>query len=316
MIGYWISFSVLALAFLVGPLYMRHIAFKNPTVEITPKVRKHANWFTIKLIVFYELCDLFYMSCFIDNIVCKYIFGGAAMIIIFVNLSAAFTFPKDKRSFIEKFGMIQDFIVGIGFTIYLIYIISDENIKEIVIPIIAAVYGGLITLVGVSWTFKKSDKDRREDEIKKSRPIFSYNMLRKEPTVENVVQKLCMSDTLEKDIYACEVFVELENSNLSMFEIKRIHHDNNWVVCEGNTVVLPGDKCLLNFRFSNNPQYIILETEDILKIKYYFQLKVLNIPGAKSSSGKLLHTVREIKQLAAEEMMALINEEPKNRYEL
>ena len=312
MVGHWILFGIIAFAVLVGTLFMRYYSLMTAKIEITPQIRRHANFVAFKLIAFYWLCDLFYMSCFINNLACKFIFGGLVMIIIFMNLTAAFTFPKDKRNGYEKYGMVQDFVIGVGLSIYLIYIIPDANVKEVVIPVVAAVYGGLITLVGVSWTIKKSDKDRREDEIKKSRPIFSYNMLRKEPTLDYVVQKLCMSDTLEKDIYSCEVFVELENSNLSMFEIKRIHHDNNWVEFEGNTVVLPGAKCLLNFRFSNNPEHIILEVEDLLKIKYYFQLKVLNITGAISSSGKILHTIREIKQISTEEMAKLVREEPIN----
>ena len=311
MIGFWISFIALAVALPLGILFMRYYSLKTANVEITHKIKTHANWVAFKLIVFYELCDLFYMSCFTQSIHWIFIFGGAVMIIIFVNLCAAFTFPKDKRSFMEKYGMIQDFLFGIGITIYLIYLIPDANLKEIVIPTVAAVYGGLITLVGVSWTFKKSDKDRREDEKKKSRPIFSYHMLRKEPTLDIVVQQICISDTLEKGDYSCDASVELENSNLSMFEIKRIHHDNHWVGFEGNKVVLPGAKCLLHFKFSNNPRSIILEVEDILTNKYYFQLKVLSI-GTKSSSGRDYHTIREINQISTEEMNKLIKEEPIN----
>ncbi len=312
MVGHWVLFGIIAVTFLGGILYLRSIALKNPGIEKTPKVIKHANFVTAKLIFFYWSCDLFYMSCFIDNLVCKFIFGGIAMIIIFMNLTDAFIAPKDKRSGFEKYGMLQDFLIGVGLTIYLIYIIPNSDIKEVVIPTVAAVYGGLITLVGVAWTIKKSDKDRKEDEEKKVRPIFSYNMLRKEPLLETVVQKICMSDVLEKDLYTCEAFVELENSEFSMFEIKRIHHDNSWVAVEGNKIVLPGAKCLLNFRFSDNLEFIFLEVEDILKKPHYFQLKVLNI-GIKSSSGKLFHTVREINEIDKNNRNYLIKTEPNNK---
>lgn len=304
MVWYWISFGLLALAFLAGPILLRNLALKNPQVEITKDIKKRANFTMIKLIIFYEVCDLFYMSCFINSLAWKYIFGCIILVVIFVNLATAFSFPKDKRTGLDKYGMVQDFLVGIGLTIYLIYIIPDTSVQEIVIPMVAAVYGGLITLVGVSWTIKKSDKDRKEDETKKSRPIFSYNILRKEPTFGDVIQKICLSDTLEKGAYSCEAIVELENSNLSMFEIKRVYHDHTWVGFEGNKVVLPGAKCLLTFVFSDSPDKLVLEIEDILNNKYYYQLKALFL-NAKSSSGKMLHTIREINQLTINEVKEL-----------
>ena len=309
MIGYWISFGVVALLMLLGVINLRRIALKSYKGNLTSEMKKHANFVAFKLILFYWTCDLFYMACFTQVLILKFIFGGIILVIILVNLVEAFTFPKEKRSKLEKYGMIQDLLVGIGLTIYLIFIIPDESIKQVVIPIIAALYGGLITLVGVSWTIRKADKDRKEDEIKKARPFFSYNILRKEPTLDFVVQKICISDSMEDGVFTSEVFVELENSNLSMFEIKRIHHDHKWVNVEGNKIVLPGSKCLLNFRFSDNPMHIVLEIEDILENIHYYQIKVLPL-GCQSSSGKFLHTVREIDEISESIANELINEEP------
>ena len=70
-----------------------------------------------------------------------------------MNLARTFTYPKAKTGFL-RWGLLQDFIVGVGLSIYLIYIIPNTKVKEIVIPIIAAIYGGLITLVGVAWTIQ------------------------------------------------------------------------------------------------------------------------------------------------------------------
>ena len=309
MIGYWISFGLIALLIPVGIFtFIGWGATKmdpKPTKEQYAVAGARGFYYTF----FYWLCDLFYMSCFINNLICKYIFGGLILVIIFVNLARSFTSPKEKKAF-DRFGMIQDFLVGTGLTIYLIYIVPNEEIRTIVIAVIAAVYGGFIGLVGVGWTIRKSDKDRKEDEAKKARPIFSYNMLRQEPTLDVVVQKICLANALEKDVYKCEVNVELENSNLSPFEIKRIHHDNAWVEMEGNTMVLPGAKCLLNFRFTDNPLHLFMEVEDLLKNKHYYQLKILFL-GTNSSSGKLLHTVREISEISETEMNKLIKEEPK-----
>ena len=65
------------------------------------------------------------------------------MVIVFYNLSKAFI--SGNKAF--SFGLIQDFIVGISLTVYLIYIISNKELQEIIISIIAAVYGGLLTLL-------------------------------------------------------------------------------------------------------------------------------------------------------------------------
>ena len=39
----------------------------------------------------------------------------------------------------------------------------DNSLREIITTIVSAVYGGLLTLVGVAWTIRKGDDDRRRD---------------------------------------------------------------------------------------------------------------------------------------------------------
>jgi len=306
MIGYWISFGLLFPFILFAVPYSKIQSVKMFKIKMTPEMDKVANMRVIIMILYLWLWNFFYMAMFTNNMVCKYIFGGLIMIIIFMDLGNAMSYPR-HRNWLERWLMVQDFIVGIVLTVYLIYIIPNADVKEIVIPIVAAVYGGLLTLVGVVLTIKKSDKDRREDEIKKAKPMFAYNMLRQEPKLDVVMQRVCMSDTSEEVQSECDVYVELENSNLSSFEIKRIYHDGNWVIVEGNTTVLPSSKCLLNFRFSDKPTSLFLEVEDILGNKYYYQLFALFL-GVKSSNGMALHTVREIKYISSVDMENIIRE--------
>lgn len=170
MIGYWISFGLFFPLILFGCFGFKILAKQSIKVEITPEMNAAINRRIVGYIVFYWLCNLFYMSCFINNLICKYIFGGFIMLDIFMNLARAFSYPKDKTSFM-RWGLLQDFIVGVVLSIYLIYIIPNTEVKEIVIPIIAAIYGGLITLVGVAWTIRKSDIDKNDEEVKKSKTI-------------------------------------------------------------------------------------------------------------------------------------------------
>ena len=173
MIGYWISFGLIIPLVVIGMANLKVMLKKVSKIEVTPEMEKAANERMVIYILFYWLCDLFYMACFINNIVCKYIFGGLIMLIIFMNLAKGITFPKNRSGF-ERWGMLHDFIVGIGLTIYLIYIIPNDDIKETAIPIIAAVYGGIITLIGVLLTIKKSDRDRLEERRNQIRPFFYY----------------------------------------------------------------------------------------------------------------------------------------------
>ena len=182
-----------------------------------------------------------------------------------------------------------------------------EVFKDVVIPILAAILGGLITFLGVLLTINKADKVRREDEIKKARPLFSFHGLRQIPQLDSVMQHVCISDSEEPDKYKCDVYVELENSNLSSFEIKRLYHDGVWVGVEGNTVVLPGARCILNFRFADKPTCIFLEVEDALSNKHYYQLFVLFL-WCKEPEGINYHTIREIKLISKENMDKIMKE--------
>ena len=306
MICYWISFALLFPLILFAVPYSKIQYVKMFKIKLTTEMDKVANMRIVIMILYLWLWNFFYMAMFTNNMVCKYAFGGLIMIIIFMDLGNAMSYPR-QRNWLERWLMIQGFIVGVALTVYLISIIPNADIKEIVIPIVAALYSGLLTLVGVILTIKKSDKDRKENEIKKARPVFAYNMLRQEPKLNAVVQRVCISDSSEKLQEACDVYVELENSNLSSFEIKRIYHDGKWIKMEGNTVVLPSAKCLLNFRFIDKSNSLFLEIEDQLGNSYYYQLFVLLL-GTKSSNGMALHTVREIKNIAKEDMEALMKE--------
>lgn len=182
-----------------------------------------------------------------------------------------------------------------------------DILRDVVIPLLAAILGGSITLAGVYLTIRKSERNRKEDEIKKAKPLFSFHGLRQIPELNTVMQHVCISDPEELDKYVCDVYVELENSNLSSFEIKRIYHDNVWVGVEGNTVVLPSAKCILNFRFSDNPACLFLEVEDALSNKHYYQLFVL-VLWRKEPEGINYHTIKEIKSISKKDMEKIIKE--------
>ena len=293
---YWFVFALIALSIPIGCVTVKVWAESKNTYS-TEQV-KAANVRLGKYIMFYWLLDLFYMACFNQWLVLQFVFGGLAMLIVFYSLTVAFL-SEIKTN---KWLLLTDFLLGIGLTVYLIYIIPNSSLQEILIPIISAVYGGLLTLVGVAWTIKSNNKDRKadlerienerkEEERKKAKPLFTFNMFDHIPSTKDG-RKICVTiEDLNKD---CSVHAEIENSDKCSFEIKRLYYDKKWYELNGNTVILPNSKVLFAFNF-NDVFDMYLEVVDSLGYTYYYELKVLYLVIGKGD-GKHFHTIREIRE--------------------
>jgi hypothetical protein len=182
--------------------------------------------------------------------------------------------------------------VACGFIIYLGYLIDNENLQDIVVTVFSSLFGGIITLAGVSWTIKDASNTRHEDEVKKAKPLFDFNLLRKEPALDNVVQRVCFPKKLEIE-YENEVYSQIENSNKNSFILKSIYHDGEYFELEGNVNVLPQNKYILAFNFTDVKKGIYLVVEDELEKEHIYKLNVLYL-GGTAMSGKKLYTIRGI----------------------
>ena len=164
-----------ALAIIILPLGIVYFSeYVKKKDNLTKEQEKTMRLNVAKYCLFYWLCDLFYMSFLIDNIPCKYVFGSLILLMTFYNLTMSFVSSTTKDT-LQRIGILQDFIVGVALTIYLIYLIPgkqiqingvvtmDNSLRDIVTTVVAAIYGGLLSLVGVAWTIRKTDKDRKED---------------------------------------------------------------------------------------------------------------------------------------------------------
>ena len=176
---------------------------------------------------------------------------------------------------------------------------------RIVTSVVAALYGGILTLVGVAWTIRHSDKERREEEKKKAKPIFTFNMVLEE--IKDIRTKKVCFDVADNGIeYECHVVAELENSDHALFEVKRVFHDGKWNEIEGNTVVLPNKTVYFDFRFNDDVNNLFLEVKDGLDNSYYYEIKVLSLdllPDiVRDSNTELLHTIRELKEISIDEI--------------
>ena len=123
---------------------------------------------TIKYILFYWILGAFHLCAIFNVLAWTFIFGGASMIIVFYNLANVFVSQVGTNKILNKLGLLQDFIVGLVITVYLIYIIPKgfEELRTIVTAVVAAVYGGLFTLVGVAWSIRKGDADRNAELLR------------------------------------------------------------------------------------------------------------------------------------------------------
>lgn len=261
--------------------------------NLTEKQKKILAANAIKYTLFYWFCDLFFMSFIIDNLVCKFIFGGLVVLIVLYNLSMAFLKQTVKNgNKLLKLGLLQDFVVGIGMSIWLIYLIPDSDLQTIAMTMVAAVYGGLFTLVGVAWTIRKGDKDRKEDlqrlenerkeeERRKYSPAFSVvnkNIDMEKcvfialDDVENIDKIVIQSD--DTDNIRLQP-IRIENSSKVEFYVYGFLFDDEFYAAPEKFLIKKDYYFVVHFlkalRFARNYE-ISLCIEDLIENKYSVKL--------------------------------------------
>lgn len=154
---YW---AIAAFVFIIFPIeaFNFHEFYKSQ--NRTEEEKKHNLINTWKQIALDWLFGLFYISCFNSWLYCQFIFGFVSTIIVFYNISSIFLNREVNKAY-----LLFDFFLGVGISVYLIYLIPNTDLRNIILTIIAALYGGLITLIGVAWTI--IDGKKRESETKR-----------------------------------------------------------------------------------------------------------------------------------------------------
>lgn len=191
--------------------------------------------------------------------------------------------------------------------------LNEENFQTFV-TVYAALIGGGITLGGVAWTIRiqaknrqddldKREQERVEEEKKKAKPIFTFNMVYRDlDTVEG--KRICLDDNQQS--FEFEVLAQLENSEHSTFKVERVYHDNQWWDVWGHNVVLPNKCVYFDFNFTEDVNNLFMEVKDGLDNTYYYEIKVLCLGliarHQANLSNKKLHTIRELKEITIEEI--------------
>ena len=250
---------------------------------------------TVVCIIQFWLYDLLYMAIFNGWLIWQFVFGVISVNIIFVNLVK--TFANEVK--VARFMLALELVIGLGLTIYLIYIIPIDSLRTIVTAIVAAVYGGLLTLSGVAWTIHRSDRLKQEEEIQKAKPIFTFKMQRTN-AVDLTVKKVCtICDNEVGADFRC--WAILENSNHSVFRIDEIYHDGKWYKAEGNKVVLPNSRVYIDFRL-NSLNDIYLKIADSLNNSYYYKLQTECVGFRADVNGDLL-TIYDLQEICKQTLI-------------
>lgn len=162
----WVIFGVVAIFTFL--FFLSLLSYNLKHRALTKEERQKISLNVVKYILLYWLFDLTYMGIFNDWFWVTIICGTLAVTLVFYNLVIAFINIAESL----KGWLVPELLFGLGIALYLIYIIPDDTLQSIIVAIVAALFGGMFTLVGVAWTFKKGDIDRKEDERKKNIPYM------------------------------------------------------------------------------------------------------------------------------------------------
>lgn len=175
----WVIFAYMAVYTPCFFLYLLSFDVKQNGKD----VERHQNAFAnvVKNIALYWFVDLFYMSVFnywiiyIENqtfnttwLSLQFVFGILSLVIITFNLTQVFLNGQKSLWFF----MALELVIALTTCGYLIFIIPNEGIQEIVLTIVSALIGGILTLVGVAWTIKQTHKDDYNKDVQKNMPYL------------------------------------------------------------------------------------------------------------------------------------------------
>lgn len=250
---YWVIFTWVAI--FAPVMVVNFKSYGESKLPLTPEQIKSGNAKLGLLILWYWFVDIVYMVIFNHWTVWIYILVTITMIKIFYDLVQTFLNNRIKNPLYTQ-TMIINFLIGIGLTVYLIFLIENDNLRNIVTAIVASVYGGLLTLVGVAWTIKHSNDEKKLEEIKKHKPFIfvvdpEHATAKPQTRVLLDDRNLCKDSFKEGNKYHLNNFV-LENADYSYSSIKGLCFNGR---------VIPMN---IAQSFRKNEQYYIISDFDFL----------------------------------------------------
>ena len=236
-----------------------------------------------KGLLLYWLFDCVYMAAFNNWLALIFVFGILSLLIIISELIKNFLSDELRQSGLNII-LCFNLLLGLALTIYLIYVIPDKLIRDITTTIIAAVYGGLITLLGVAWTIHKNEKDKKAEEIEKAKPylqLISDNHIPDKDQKFDAKVTISFSNNYKDEQVvlnsALPHYLHIKNVG-SLLIIEAIKLDSTYKSCkktlvaENNNLLL----CLQSFSFNVERETIELILYGRDKLKNYYSFTIEN----------------------------------------
>lgn len=240
-----------------------------------------------------------------NNEILFYVFGCVTVILLAVSILINISqISLKKKNIVGIIFFIVDIVSLLGLIIYLIFSIEHQNLQTIILSITSALIGGILTLAGVAWTIKHSEKQKRDDEHAKAKPLFTFNIINvEEPDIAN--RKLCFIYDIDpstgeyKTPNGTVSYIEFENSANSSFTIKRLYFDYSWHKPSANNTLLPNNKLLVQLYRKDIIEHPIMEIEDIYERKFYYDLMFICLPTYQNI---LFCSLGELKEITQQEL--------------
>ena len=195
---------------------------------------------------------------------------------------------------------------------------------EAFVPLLSAYIGGGLTLFGVAYTVNKNneqrkkdreelEEDRRKEEIKKAKPIFTYEILFNDNVKHG--EFLCTFNTEENG--SIRTLAKLVNSDQSNFFVRKIFYNTKWFDVRTNNCIIKNQKFYLLFSTKNlisewTKPYIVVELEDMLNVYHYYKFNYIEIDESISTSKTKFNSLHNFEEISKEEMENLIKVEQNN----
>ncbi len=280
----WWQWLIVGILLVVIPFWVyivRWCTLKNAKSSISLSIVDRR---FIVLCFLYWLCDLFYVGFILDSITYKFIIGSLIIVLAFYSLFSELVRHKNTI----RFDLVQELLICIMLTVYLIYIIPDRNLQQILIPLIAAIYGGLLTLSGVALTIIDTKKEKYEQELKQAKPLVFIRNPAVVSTQEimnfttEVLSSLNVRGTLKiankGDISYGLFQILLCNSDFSYAALIGFRVNDDYHLYDYGQVLAKNEKYRLlsefKFKFEDEIHYFAFLLRDMLDNIYELEVKI------------------------------------------
>jgi hypothetical protein len=215
--------------------------YMESKVKYTEEQKKNVSRNIVISLLSIWWADFAFVCMFMNWLIAFFLLAGLYLIKMVYGVAVAFINRNNKLSYPSVF-IVGDFVLSILLIILMIYKIPDRSLQTIVLSLVAALIGGLLTLTGVMLTIRKSDKDREIERRNQAKPFFYYTPYFGGPEYHNNI-KTCHDKQFVKGIKKNNsVFLgRFVNSDKVEFLIKSIIINNEECECDFDPAVSKGE---------------------------------------------------------------------------